>query len=290
MKKTLIVLLVVSILVTIVYQIKVKNGNTQPNNIEKGYIYFNNGDSITEQNLTTGESKIVLELTVLENATKTYRTKYDVSRNKQMIAYLETKNANKDCIVIFDRIKKAITWRKNISALVIFPLSLSPNNEYIAYVYNTDTNPVMDVVRISDSKNILSVNGVFNGPPSWSLDSSKLCFVDENLKSVLIDVFIKHKERISGGGDSMWSPDGKYIYVGDFKIWDVHNKIMQKLNLPKEAIVTGWSSNSKWLTYTKDTQTIDYTPLLLFSIKDGISKEINDISAGSDSYPTLLRN
>ncbi len=146
-----------------------------------------------------------------------------------------------------------------------------------------------------DPRNLTKSTGVHEKHPAWSPDGKSIAYFSD--ASGEYELHIKPQDgkgearsmKLTGSGfygDLHWSPDSKKItYVDNgrsYYILDVASGIVHKIDTD-ELYQPGafrnchgaWSSDSKWITYTKLTAT-NFQQVFLYSVDDKKSHAISD--------------
>ena len=252
-----------------------------------GRLYFPEGDNLVSLDLKNGKKQTVLRSRRLEHALVTQRTHYDVSRDNRYIAYVETTYGRDiddtrpqlQTLVVLDRRRHTTALREVIADYVVFPVALSPDGKMVAIICESDSKdrPVtLRVLRVADGKQILSSIPAYNNSATWSPDGSRVGISDLWSRPVIIRLSDRKKEVLPSSGIPMWSPDGKFIAIDETHMWLTAQRKMVSLKLPKDAILTGWTPDSKSLLYTYEDMLKRY-PLCTYDINSGqTSKVISD--------------
>ncbi len=125
-------------------------------------------------------------------------------------------------------------------------------------------------VEHGDARNITQSSGAADRAPIWSPEGDQIAwFSDANGKGYELMIApqdgLSKPRSISIGESKMawepiWSPDGKYIaFVDDdvrIKVLEIESEYIQTLdaggtNLERGSVGPAWSSDSKWLAYSK---------------------------------------
>ena len=146
-----------------------------------------------------------------------------------------------------------------------------------------------------DPRNLTATTGIHEKYPAWSPDGKEVAYFSD--ASGEYELHIKSQDGrgqariipLTGTGFyafPKWSPNGKHItYVDNgrnFYILDVSSGSIQKIDsdeLYRPGVFRGfhgdWSSDSKWLTYTKLTAT-NFNQVFLYSVGENRSYPISD--------------
>lgn len=153
-----------------------------------------------------------------------------------------------------------------------------------------------------DPRNITETTGVHEKYPSWSPDGKNIAFFSDETGEYKL-----HIRPQDSKGDSRvfplngtgfyafpeWSPDGKYITFTDngrnFYLIDSNTGAIKKIDAD-DLYVPGafrnihgnWSSDSRWIAYTKVTST-HFRKVYIYSIDEGKSYPITDGLSDADS-------
>jgi tricorn protease len=153
-----------------------------------------------------------------------------------------------------------------------------------------------------DPRNITETTGAHEKYPSWSPDGKQIAFFSDETGEYKL-----HIKPQDGKGDSRtivingtgfyafpeWSPDSKYITCTDngrnFYLIDVSTGIVKKIDAddlyvpgPFRNIHGSWSSDSRWIAYTKVTST-HFRKVYVYSVEEGKSYPITDGLSDADN-------
>jgi len=146
-----------------------------------------------------------------------------------------------------------------------------------------------------DARNLTSTTGIHEKYPAWSSDGKSIAYFSD--ASGEYELHIKAQDgktaaksfKLSGTGfyaHTKWSPDGKKIsYVDNgrnFYVLDVATGAVKKMDEdelyvpgPFRDMLGSWSSDSKWISYTKVTET-NFKRAYLYSVDQGKSFPLTD--------------
>lgn len=146
-----------------------------------------------------------------------------------------------------------------------------------------------------DPRNITQTQGVHEKFPAWSPDGSQIAYLSD--ASGEYQLHVKAQDgtgdptvfKLEGTGfyaDLEWSPDGnKICYVDNgrnFYYIDINNAEIIKIDQDElyqpgafRYIFGDWSSDSKWITYTKLMKN-NFQQVYLYSIEEGKSYPVTD--------------
>ena len=169
--------------------------------------------------------------------------------------------------------------------------SLSPSGKRVVFDYRGDI--ISLPAKKGDAKNITQTPGDHERNPSWSPDGNKIAYFSD--ASGEYELHIQPKDgkaksySISGNGfytDINWAPDSKQLCFVD------NSRTLYWFNMETGAVKTidaddlygpgpfrnlfgDWSADSKWLLYTKITET-NYEKIFLYSVDQNKSYPITD--------------
>ncbi len=156
-----------------------------------------------------------------------------------------------------------------------------------------------------DPRNITESEGVHEKFPAWSPDGKSIAYFSD--KSGEYQLFIQsqdgkaeaHAYPLNGTGFYAfpeWSPDSKYITFSDngrnFYLFEVSSGNIKKIDAddlytpgPFRNLLGNWSSDSRWITYTRVTAT-QFKRVFIYSVEQGKSFPITDGLSDAD-YPVF---
>ena len=129
-------------------------------------------------------------------------------------------------------------------------------------------------VEYGNSRNITNSSGTADRKPVWSPDGSQIAwFTDEGDKQYVLRITDQDGQGTKRdiplgesklGWEPVWSPDGKYIAFNDddvrIRVIDLESEAIQTIgvggnNLERGYLGLTWSPDSKWLAYSKSSET-----------------------------------
>jgi len=252
------------------------------------------------RNLDNDKDYKVLRLRATNSVADITRDRYDVSRNRKILAYVETiskVNGSRDpdvvsarLVVIELRSRKEI-YSTKIDTYMPRSVSISPDGSLIAMVTAKSTVELKQlrvmVIRLSDGKVLLEDVKSSAFVPSWSPDSRSLSITDEFGIPVILDVIDGQRTQLPGAGIPYWSPDGAHIAI-DNQIYNVKMKSRKILNLRDGYIVSGLSPDSDYLLLKKENFLMEYD-LYAYKLNSGIIIPMNIRDSGLTTRPSLWR-
>lgn len=153
-----------------------------------------------------------------------------------------------------------------------------------------------------DPRNITETAGVHEKYPTWSPDGKNIAFFSDETGEYKL-----HIRPQDGKGESRifslngtgfyaypeWSPDGRYITFTDngrnFYLMDTNTGAARKIDAdnlyvpgPFRNIHGNWSSDSRWIAYTKVTST-HFRKIYVYSVDEGKSYPVTDGLSDADS-------
>jgi Tol biopolymer transport system component len=263
-----------------------------------GFLYNADSGRLVERELKTGATRQILKLADTSSGAKLTRSHYDISRDRTSVAYAEVsadstdKDDTRRYVVVYDIKRDKTIRRLDISGRVVFPLSISPDGKHIAVIAESKDGsiPQLRVFRMSDGRSILSsVVEAYNGSPTWSPSGTRVAIANRSVKPVIINLADMKKTILPVQGHPIYSPDGKYVVVGESHLWSSSTKKLTKVGLTDKCNVVGWSPDSTRILYTKEDRCEHYS-LYAYDIVNGRSRLIAADCGSSDTYPTLWRH
>lgn len=143
--------------------------------------------------------------------------------------------------------------------------SWSPDGKFIAYFSDASGEYQLDIKQqdgLGDVKSFKLTGAGFYASPKWSPDSKKIAYVDNSRSLYVLDVASGTIKKIDS--DNLYTPGSFRDIFGD------------------------WSSDSKWIAYTKVTAT-QFKKVLLYSIDEQKSYPLTD-GLSDASEPIFSRN
>ncbi len=156
-----------------------------------------------------------------------------------------------------------------------------------------------DIVTVpadkGDQRNLTQTTGVHEKYPAWSPDGKSVAYFSDASGEYMLHIKSQDGKgepmprQLTGTGfysDIRWSPDSKLItYVDNgrnFYILDVESGVISKIDSddvyhpgPFRSFHGDWSSDSKWVTYTKLTAT-NFQRVYLYSVDEKRSYAVTD--------------
>jgi len=171
--------------------------------------------------------------------------------------------------------------------------SISPTGSRLVMNYRGDifTLPA----EKGDPRNITGTQGAHEKYPSWSPDGKNIAFFSDESGEYLLHIMPQDgkgetkKIKLTGTGFYAWpewSPDNRYISYTDngrsLYLLDNETGTIKKID-SDEIIIPGafrrifgdWSTDSKWLLYTKVLKT-NFKKVMLYSVDQGKSFPVTD--------------
>jgi len=214
---------------------------------QEGYLHIYNTDSNSDKQLAVGIAADLLELRPRFVQGTKYIRNAAISPTGSRVVFdfrgdIVTLPAEKGD-------PRNITLTTNVHET--FP-SWSPDGKTIAY-FSDVSGEYMLHLKSQDGKGevrIIKLSGTgFYAFPKWSPDSKKICYVDNGRNMYILDLETNIIKKIDS--DDIYCP-------GEFR-----------------SIFSGWSSDSKWITYTKMKET-NFKMVYLYSIDQQKSFPVTD--------------
>lgn len=154
-------------------------------------------------------------------------------------------------------------------------------------------------VEFGNSRNITNSSGAADRRPIWSPDGSQIAwFTDEGHQQYRLRITNQDGQGSSKdisigqsklGWEPVWSPDGKHIAFNDddvrIKVLTVENESIQTIDVGGSNIERGdlgltWSPDSKWLAYSKSSDT-GFKRIYLWSMEQNKTMPVTNEMAHS---------
>jgi len=170
---------------------------------------------------------------------------------------------------------------------------ISPTGQRVVFDFRGDI--ITAPAEKGDARNLTQTTGVHEKYPAWSPDGKNIAYFSD--ASGEYQLHIKSQDgkgdakafKLTGTGfyaNIKWSPDSKKIVYVDngrnFYILDIASEKINKIDNdelyvpgPFRDIFGDWSSDSKWISYTKVTET-QYKKIFLYSVDQQKSFALTD--------------
>ena len=156
--------------------------------------------------------------------------------------------------------------------------------------------------RSGDPRNITETTGVHEKYPAWSPDGKSMAYFSDKTGEYQLHISsqdgkgVTRAYPVDGTGFYAfpeWSPNSKYITYSDnarnFYILEVATGTIKKVDTdelyvpgPFRNIFGHWSSDSRWIAYTKVTST-HFKQVFIYSVEHGKSFSVTDGLSDADS-------
>ena len=214
-------------------------------------------------------------LVAYENDGHIYKLNLDTQKSERLVINIRFDNPN------------TIPYFKNVSD-TIGGLDISPKGKRGVFEARGDIFTVPATEGIT--YNLTNSQGVREVYPAWSPDGRYIAYCSDKTgeyEIYLVDAVEGHKTiQLTTGSTAwkfqpVWSPDSTKLAFADrnllLQIIDIKSKAVSVVDKARRFELTdyAWSSDSKWLTYSKDGENIQ-SAIWAYSLETGKAHRITD--------------
>ncbi len=172
-------------------------------------------------------------------------------------------------------------------------VDISPSGQRVVFDFRGDI--VTLPAEKGDARNLTQTTNVHEKYPAWSPDGKSIAYFSDASGEYQLDIQSQDGKgevksiKLNGTGfyaDTRWSPDSKKISYCDngrnLYIVDVASGVINKIDAdelyvpgPFRYLFGDWSSDSKWIAYTKVTET-QFKKIFLYSVDQNRSIALTD--------------